>query len=257
MADRLEKLGPDFWSLRGSFKIGRVVDIGTQMGLVRRPNGRFVLLDSYTPKSRIRTEIMALTEKGELVDAVLNLHPFHTVHCQAIHGLFPKARHIGSDRHVLRFPDLDWDEARMDDPAVWHEFADCLEFSIPRGVDFIARNESVHFSSVLAYHPASKTIHSDDTLMSFGPRRQLPLIGAPQRLAFHPTLGQALEKRAGAADDFTEWAQEIAGRWDYAERVAAAHISVFEAGNRSMGEHILAALQRAQGTLTKHRKKYG
>ena len=257
MADRIEKFGKDFWTVRGSFKIGRVVDIGTQAALIRRPSGRFVLLDSYTLKGAVRNEIMALTQNGDLLDAVLNLHPFHTVHCEEMHQTFPGARQIGSDRHVLRFPDLSWDEARIDDPAVWDEFSDCLEFSIPRGVDFISRNESVHFSSVLAYHPGSQTLHSDDTLMSFGPRRQLPVIGAPQRLAFHPTLGQALEKRADAADDFTQWAEEIAGRWRDAERVCAAHISIFETGRRGMDEHILAALARVQNTLTKHRKKYG
>ncbi|MFT6377963.1 MAG: hypothetical protein ACJARS_004626, partial [bacterium] len=48
MSDPLIHVADDFWNIRGSFKIFGVVDIGTHASLVRRPNGRFVLLDAYT-----------------------------------------------------------------------------------------------------------------------------------------------------------------------------------------------------------------
>lgn len=257
MRDRIEQTGENFWTIRGSFKIGGLIDIGTQAALVRRPSGQFVLLDSYTLSGAVKDEVMALTDQGAAVEAVLNLHPFHTVHCAQMHADFPKARHIGSERHVMRFSDLNWDAARIDDPALQAEFADTLEFSVPRGVDFISRNENVHFSSVLAYHPASKTLHSDDTLMVIGPARKLPVIGMAQRLSFHPTLGQALEHREGAADEFDAWAQELATLWGEAETICAAHLTVMPVGGPSARDLILAALGRVQSTLDKHRKKYG
>ena len=36
----------NFLNIRGSFKVGGLLDIGTQCSLVRRANGRFVFLDS-------------------------------------------------------------------------------------------------------------------------------------------------------------------------------------------------------------------
>ena len=39
MSDRLVDLGEGFWSLRGSLRLGGIVDIGTQCALVRLASG--------------------------------------------------------------------------------------------------------------------------------------------------------------------------------------------------------------------------
>lgn len=46
MADRIVEISEDFWNIRGSFKIGGLLDIGTQASLARLGDGRYVLLDS-------------------------------------------------------------------------------------------------------------------------------------------------------------------------------------------------------------------
>ncbi len=81
MSDKIHNLGSGFWNIRGSFRIGGVLNIGTQCSLIKLASGRFIFLDSYALTGDVRDEVMALTNNGENVEAVLNVHPFHTVHC--------------------------------------------------------------------------------------------------------------------------------------------------------------------------------
>jgi hypothetical protein len=254
------RVAEDFWNIRGSYRVGGVLDVGTQASLVRRPNGRFIFLDSYTLTSRVGRAVDELTGGGEKVEAILNLHPFHTVHVRKMHELFPRARLFGTARHLARFPELPWEPARTEDEALHEEFAADFEFSVPRGVDFISADEKVHFSSVLALHRASRTIHSDDTLMYIRMPALLRLFGLGDAVSFHPTLGRALERRPGAARDFRAWAEELIGRWRGAENLCAAHTAALLAGeNRgaSIHERLRAALNAVDRTLQAHERKYG
>lgn len=249
-----------FWNIRGSFKVVGLVDVGTQASLVRRSNGRFVLLDSYTLSGDVEREVMDLTNGGKDIEAILNLHPFHTVHVRKMHERFPNARHYGTARHLSRYPELAWEPARTEEAALHAMYSEDFDFSIPRGVDFISSNEHVHFSSVLALHRASKTIHVDDTLMYLRLPKAARLIGRPDLLSFHPTLRFALEKRTGAAQELRAWAKELAGRWHDANNLCAAHSATIVASkNRgpSIHDRILSALDRVEGTLSAHEKKYG
>ena len=135
------------------------------MSLVRKPDGAFILLDAYELDESDREELMGLTYGGSLIEAVLNVHPFHTIHCDFIQTLLPNARLIGTRRHHQQLPDLRWDPALIEDAATQREFADILDFSVPDGVDFVPEDESVHVSSVLARHRESGIVHVDDTLM--------------------------------------------------------------------------------------------
>ncbi len=60
MAEEIIQIAEDFWNIRGSFRIGGVVDIGTQASLVRLANGSFVLLDSYAISEALVKEIDAI-----------------------------------------------------------------------------------------------------------------------------------------------------------------------------------------------------
>ena len=60
MSDTLVKPAPRFWCVRGSFKLGGFVDIGTQCALIERPSGTHLFLDSYPLKGAVRQEIMAV-----------------------------------------------------------------------------------------------------------------------------------------------------------------------------------------------------
>jgi len=260
MRPRIIQVADGFWNIRGSFKIGGVIDIGTQASLVRRANGRFVLLDSYSLSGAVEREVRELTNDGKDVEAILNVHPFHTVHVKSMHESFPRARLYGTARHVSRFSELPWEAQCTEDSALHAMFAEDFDFSVPRGVDFISANENVHFSSVLVLHRASKTIHVDDTLMYVRLPKAARLLGRTDLMSFHPTLGKALEKQAGAARDFRRWAEEIAERWYDAENLCAAHTAALTAAkNRgaSIHDRVLEALAKTSRTLKAHERKYG
>jgi hypothetical protein len=259
MADKIVRISDDFWNIRGSFRIGGVVDIGTQASLVRWSKDRFLLLDSYALSARLVDELGDILGRGK-IEAIVNLHPFHTVHVERMHALFPRARLHGTQRHLDRFPNLPWEDLRSEDPELHALYADVLDLSIPRGVDFISANENVHFSSVLAYHRASGTIHSDDTLMYVRLPRPMHLLGLRDRLAFHPTLPMALEKREGAADEFREWAAELVDTWGDAENLCAAHsgalLAEFNRGS-SLRDRLRKAAERCEIWLRAHERRYG
>jgi hypothetical protein len=227
--------------------------------LIRRENGKFVFLDSYTLGGAVRKEVDELTNAGEDVEAVLNLHPFHTIHVPKMHERYPNARHFGTARHLSKFPELEWQALRTEDPELHSMFSRELDFSVPRGVDFISDDENLHFSSVLAYHRTSRTIHVDDTLMYI----RLPLLihffGLTDAMSFHPTLSKVLEKREGAVHDFNQWAEELAEQWQDAENLCAAHTATLIAeddSETSIQDRILKALAKVQSTLKSHERKF-
>ena len=257
MSDRLVRLADDFWSVRGEFRIGGLLDIGTQCALVRLADGDFVFLDSYTLTDPIRADIDALTDGGAKVKAILNLHPFHTVHCEWMHAAYPQAALYGTARHLAKFPSLPWQETRCEDAALAQAFDTDFDFSVPQGVPLVCDDESVHFSSVLALHRASGTIHVDDTFNYLEKGFPLSLLPITGRLGFHPTLAKALEKRPGAADDFREWAIDLGTRWAEARRIAAAHNAVFEIPAGSFPDLVGEALGRVSPVLDKHRARFG
>jgi hypothetical protein len=246
------RVADDFLNIRGSFKVGGLIDIGTQCSLVRRASGKFVFLDSYTLSDAVQRDVDALTNGGADVEAILNLHPFHTVHVRAMHQRFPKARLYGTARHLSQFPDLPWQKTRTEQARLHKLFEEDFEFSVPRGVDFISANENVHFSSVLVLHRASRTIHVDDTLMYVRLPLPVRVLGFRDMLLFHPSLRQALEKQKGAGQDFRDWAEELAEDWRDAENMCAAHTAALTAAQNqgvSIHDRILAALDKVSGTL--------
>ena len=260
MKDKIIQVSDNFWNIRGSFKIGGVVDIGTQASLVRLGNGNFVFLDSYAMSEDVQQQIDDLVgDEGE-IEAILNLHPFHTVHVEGMHELYPQARLHGTARHLDRFPDLPWAEVRSEDVELHEWYADDFDFSIPEGVDFISANENVHFSSVMVFHRASGTIHADDTLMYIVLPLPLRLLGLRESLGFHPTLSMALEKRAGAAADFRAWAEGMIEQWANAKNLCAAHSRVLLASeNRgaALPDKLRKALKRCELRLRAHERRYG
>lgn len=260
MHGTIRQVAPDFWNIRGSFKVAGLIDVGTQVSLVKKSDGRFVFLDAYSLSEGAVRHVRDLTRDGKDLEAVLNLHPFHTIHVRRMHELFPHAKLYGTARHLERFPDLPWERLRTEDAELHAMYAGDFEFSLPRGVDFISANEHVHFSSVLAFHRNSRTIHVDDTLMYVRLPRIMRLAGLEDLMRFHPTLSKALEKRAGAANDFRTWAAELAELWRDAQNLCAAHTSALTADqNRgaSIHDRIEAALDKVSDTLNDHEREYG
>lgn len=259
MSGSLLHVAENFWNIRGSFKIGGVLDIGTHASLVRLVSGKFVFLDSYTLDTATRRKVAELTDGGKDIEAILNVHPFHTVHVKKMHEEYPDAVLYGTARHLERFPDLPWSDIRCEDTALHEKYADDFEFSIPRGVDFISDDPNLHFSSVLVFHRASKTIHSDDTLMYLRLPLPMRLLGLGDSVSFHLTLAKVLEKRPGAVQDFRDWANELIENWKDAENLCAAHTAALLARDNkgeSIHDRLVMALEKVSGTLESHEKKF-
>lgn len=106
-SDRIIEVGDRFWNIRGSFKIG-FLDIRTQASLVRLSSGGFALLDAYTLQGDVEREVRQLTDGGAAIKAVINLHPFHTVHVKRVAEQLPDATFYGTARHVEKAPEVRW-----------------------------------------------------------------------------------------------------------------------------------------------------
>lgn len=260
MHNSIIEVGHGFWNIRGSYKVAGLLDVGTQASLLRLGSGRFILLDACDMTDAVRRDVVRLAGGAAQIDAILNLHPFHTLHVEAVHAFLPRARLHGTARHHSKLPDLPWEQESTDSKALHRLFADDLAFSVPRGVDFISDNEHVHFSSVLAYHAASRTIHSDDTFNHVRLAALLEPLGLASPVALHPTLARALQPRAGAADEFRRWAERLIEEWSDAENLCAAHSSAWlgrDHPSASLPGLLADALSRVERTLAAHERKHG
>lgn len=258
MTDKIAKVSDGFWNIRGEFRVFGLLNIGTQASLVKRSSGKFVLLDAYTMQDNIKQQVDSLTNNGTEIEAIINLHPFHTIHVEKTHADYPNAKLYGTQRHIDKFPNLPWQAELTNSNEFAALFSEDFEFSVPQGVDFISSNEHLHFSSVLAYHKASKTIHVDDTLMYLKLPGLLSVIKSPD-LSFHLTLSKTLERRKGAADDFRLWVAQLAEQWSEAEVLCAAHSStlIVKNSSSSIAAMIMTALEREEKTLKAHERKFG
>eukprot|EP00899_Mesostigma_viride_P001859 jgi/Mesvir1/11674/Mv00068-RA.1 len=246
-------VAPDlFWNIRGHYRVMlKMLDMGTQSSLVKLSSGDYVLLDSYELPNDVKKQVMAKTSGGKSVKAILNLHPFHTVHVKKMHEDFPSAKLYGTSRHISTFPDLPWEQERTESEALHKMFENDFEFSVSRGVDFISPDPSVHTGSVMAYHKASKTIHVDDTF------NYVQLL---DKVSIHPMLYKALSARAGAAYEFRQWVEEIANKWADAQNLCCAHTwYLLKDANKGLpiSERLLAALHNSEDTLKKHAATHG
>lgn len=68
----LRKIGQNFWNIRGSFTIGfGLIDLGTQMSIVKLNNGNFMVIDTIPITPTMKTEIDFLTNNGELLESTV------------------------------------------------------------------------------------------------------------------------------------------------------------------------------------------
>ena len=251
MTATIEKLADSFWNIRDDFKVLKVLNVGTQMSLAQLQTGRFVLLDSVALNGPAKQEVLDKTDGGRGIEAILNLHPFHTVHVAAVANAFPDARLYGTRRHVAREPSLRWESTHTEDAELAELFKEDFEFTVPRGVDFIPTNENLHFSSVLAFHRASQTLHVDDTL-GFS---RLPLLSG---LRFHPTLGDVLQRRSGAAGEFRSWSAELVELCGRTNHLCTAHMRARpgEEIEQHLVERVNEAVNLVEKTLAKHEARH-
>ena len=245
MSDKIIDLGAGFWNIRGTFRLGGVLNIGTHCSLVKLSSGKFVFLDSYTLTDDLRAQVMALTNNGQDVEAVLNLHPFHTVHCAQMAKDFPQAIFYGSSRHHKKVPEVQWAKDLVESDAVAERYPE-LKFSISQGIHYIAPNEMIHAGSLLAFHPASKSLHVDDTFMS--PPTKLLEAVLPE-LLLHPTTKKALQNETNAGKEYCDWASNLAHEWREVRNFCAAHSYLVKFKEGEFEKALLKAIAKARPKL--------
>ena len=253
----MKQLAETFWNLRGVYRVGGVLDIGTHMSIVRRPDGRYVVIDGCALDEPQRRALMALTGDGALVDAVVHVHPFHTLHVEATHRLFPAATLYGTARHRRKAPSLPWAGTPVEEWSGDHPLADVFDLSVPDGVDFVCPDERVHVASVLVRHRSEGLVHVDDTFNVMAAPGLLRGVLPQSSLRMHPMLARGLKQTAGAADAYAAWARRVAVEWADTRIVCAAHSAVRALPAGGFTEEVHAALARVSRTLERHRARHG
>ncbi|HST45641.1 MAG TPA: hypothetical protein VLK29_10515 [Luteimonas sp.] len=253
----MDMLADSFWNLRGVHRVGGVLDVGTQMSVARRPDGRLVVIDGCALDAAQQAAVMALTDNGEQVAAVVHVHPFHTLHVEATQRLFPAARLYGTARHRRVAPSLPWTGAPVETWAADHPLADLFDLSVPDGVDFVCPDERVHVASVLVRHRQSGIVHVDDTLNVLAAPGLLRRLLPQSSLRMHPLLGRGLAPRQGAADAYSAWARGLAADWRETRIVCAAHSAVRRFASGGFAREVEEALAAAASTLQRHRARHG
>lgn len=249
MAEEVIELSDEFWNIRGDLRMNGILNVGTQCSLVRLGAGRFVFLDSYTLTGDIRKRVMALTDQGRAVEAVLNVHPFHTLHCAQMAKDFPTAVFYGSSRHAVEVPEVRWAPEKVESDAVAARYPE-LAFSLPDGIDYISDIEGVHAGSLLVYHAPSGALHVDDTFNVLPVpgivRKVLPI----PRIAFHPKLEDALDNNPDAGARFCDWAEQIAKEWSGTRALCAAHSSLIRFEEGEFSTALRETISKARSKLT-------
>ena len=244
MTDKIHNLGSGFWNIRGTFRLGGIINIGAQCSLVQLQSGRFIFLDSYTLTDEVRAQVMALTNDGQDVEAVLNVHPFHTVHCEQMFKDFPQAIFYGSERHRKQVPEVQWADDLVESNAVANRFPE-LEFSLPRGIYYISPNDKIHAGSLLVFHPASHSLHVDDTFIT--PPSILDAV-LPE-LNLHPTTKQALLNEPNAGKQYCDWATQLAYQWRDTRNLCAAHSHMITFETGEFEKALLTAIDKTRPKL--------
>lgn len=232
MSEKILDLGNGFYNIRGNFRIGGVLNIGTQCSLIEIEKERFIFLDSYTLTNDLREQVMAMTDNGKQVEAVLNIHPFHTLHCEQMANDFPNATLYGSSRHKQQCPALNWATDNVESATVAQKYPQ-LQFSLPDGVHYICPNDKIHVGSLLVYHPASQALHVDDTFSTIAHFNTLENLAEKidqhlPKLLLNPLTKKALKPEPNAGNDFCDWAENLAYEWRDTRYLCAAHADTVE-----------------------------
>jgi hypothetical protein len=221
----LKCVGENFWNLRSSLVMFRFVDIGTHMSFIRLSTGKFLVIDCIDLSNKaVKREVDTLTENGSLIEAVLGVHPFHTLFFPAFQQLYPNAGYYGTPRHLRNFVDMKWSGSLGDEATrcLWE--AEEVFLRIPDGAEFeFPPAEDVHFSSVVVFHAHSKTLHVDDTINYFhGAGWVLRLLGKKDNLMEFWSLEKGLDHTPESPRMFKAWVEHIIHDWDF-DNICAAH----------------------------------
>jgi hypothetical protein len=105
----LNEIAPGFYNLRGSFVVMKLLDVGTQMSIIKlQSTGKFLVLSTCDISEQAKTELDQLTNNGDLIEGVIATHPFHTLHFKTFYEWYPTVKFYGTPRHLRKLPEIPW-----------------------------------------------------------------------------------------------------------------------------------------------------
>jgi hypothetical protein len=246
---RIVEVATGFYNIRASFKVKGLIDIGTHMSLSKLSNGKFLVIDTVPFDDELKKEFDVLTNNGTNIEAVVATHPFHTLAFPPFYKMYPNLTYYGTPRHIRNQKEIIWAGNIMNELNRWQPD---VQMRIPEGSEFIAPQpeKTNHFNSVWVYHPSSRVLHVDDTLMYFeNPSFIFKLIGKkPNVIEFHPSMKYSgLYPTEEAPYQFKRWVEQILQDWDF-DTVCCAHIGVKQGGAHEL---LREALKNAEPEFEK------
>lgn len=130
----MRSFGNGFWNVRVPFQIS-LLEIGTHMSLIQLHNGNFLVIDTVEMNDQLKRELDELTYNGTKIEAVLAVHPFHTLAYSAFYKMYPDVKYYGTPRHLRKLTEIKW-TGQLDDAenkALLSKWAPEVELRIPAG----------------------------------------------------------------------------------------------------------------------------
>lgn len=130
---QLHQIGPGFWNVRTSFKLFKLIDIGTHMSVIQLRNGNFLVVDTVEMNDQLKKELDDLTNNGTKIEAVVAVHPFHTLAFPGFYKLYPDAKYYGTPRHLRNLKDIKWAGQLDNNKESLSKWEPDVELRIPAG----------------------------------------------------------------------------------------------------------------------------
>jgi len=199
------------------------------MSIIKLSNGKFLIIDTVPLDDELRQELDALVGEiggGNRIEAVVATHPFHTLAFPGFHKAFPNIPYYGTPRHIRKQPEIPW-VGDVSKDEVLKKWEPDVYMRIPEGSEFVAPvpEDTNHFNSVWVFHPTSKTVHIDDTVMYWSNPETLLRLAAGKRkglMELHLSVtGPGILSHPDAPGKFKAWCQKIITDWDFDNMVCA------------------------------------
>lgn len=252
---RIVDLGAGYWNIRGDFKLlGGMINIGTQMSLIRLSTGKFLVIDTCGVSAPDKTRIDELTNNGALIEAVIATHPFHTLFFAPFYKWYPGAQYFGAPRHLRRIKEIPWAGSVTDAAFQQRWESEGVFMRIPEGADFDPSDEGNHFSGMFVYHQPSRTLFSDDTIMFFvNPGCVLRCAGFSNNHCGFWDLKKGLKPTKEAPAEFEAFMRGVLADWDF-DNLCAAHTGNLIGGAKKLITDVLEREKKALDKIAASRK---
>jgi hypothetical protein len=184
--------------------------------------------------SAAKAEFDFLTNNGTLIEAVIATHPFHTTYFESFYKFYPLLKYYGTPRHIAKMPSIPW-AGDISCEDIRCKYEPYIFMRIPDGTEFKNPKENNHFSSVFVFHPESKTIHDDDTLMYYDHENISCCSGLNgikgNKLCFSSMKG--LHRYPESASFFKKFIENILEDWNF-ENIVTAHYGILRGDGKRM-----------------------